>query len=864
MTTAYPIAVNRKVFATPRAAEFLELRALQAQTGQPAHAFGDVVVKELIDNALDAAETAGRAPVLEIATDLEGDVVRVTVSDNGSGITTETVARICDFTATVSDKARYRGPARGAQGNAMKTLLGIPYALGVDAPVVIVSMGVRHELKVMVDPVGDVVVAHDQTNVDSTGTSVSVPVPVDVAVDVSTWAYDTALVNPHATITVTDRGYCDGGAEPDIYKPAGGQWSKWTPSMPSSPHWYDPAAFCALVHSHIRETSRTGVDVPLGRFISEFDGLSGSAKQKQIRSAAPGITHLSALQGREDIICVLHTAMTEVAKPTSPARLGPVGKEHLERMLDVNCGVHRCWYKQATVTEAGVPWVIEVAVADTQVPGGVAFGCNHAPAFGDPLGRAELRGGDICTTGAKSFLSMAGVTDEQRAAVVHVICAATQFVDKGKVALVVPKAVADAAAGALEAATKVIRREEEQRRKDASKAARAEERAREEALKTERREQWTLKDAVFEVMEEAKAAAGATVSSRTLYYQVRPLIQDYTDAELTQNYFSQTLCPEYERTVEPLRGVYYEPRGELHEPHGGQVIPLGTREVEVYVPPSWSFDKIAYIEKTGLQAQLAPYRLGDRHDMAIIFGQGYPVTACRELLERFDIHDVKIFVIHDADIDGYNIARTLGEATRRMPNHSVDVIDLGLTVPQAIEIGLETERFTRRKALPSTVEFDDDALDWFTGEPFYAGNGKTHYRCIRCELNAFSSDGLVEFIEAGLQRHGATEKLLPPPDVLAGHVQTVRDETLTEIVATELARMVDIAGVVRQLLTDHPDLVDVDEARVRETFTSNPFLSWRSAAEQLVDQDIDGVDGLADAVRAHLLEQLADDEDDAS
>ena len=54
------------------------------------------------------------------------------------------------------------------------------------------------------------------------------------------------------------------------------------------------------------------------------------------------------------------------------------------------------------------------------------------------------------------------------------ICAATQFVDKGKVALVVPPAVADAAATALDGATKTLRRDAEQRRKDAPKAERAE------------------------------------------------------------------------------------------------------------------------------------------------------------------------------------------------------------------------------------------------------------------------------------------------------------------------------------------------------------------------------------------------------
>ena len=149
--------------------------------------------------------------------------------------------------------------------------------------------------------------------------------------------------------------------------------------------------------------------------------------------------------------------------------------------------------------------------------------------------------------------------------------------------------------------------------------------------------------------------------------------------------------------------------------------PLGTREVEEYELPPWQFDKILYVEKMGLEAQLAPYRLGQKYDMAIMYGKGYAVTACRDLLARSEFRDMKIFVLHDADIDGYNIARTLGEATDRMPDHNIEVIDLGLTVPQAIEHELETERFTRKVDLPADLDLDEDALEWFTGEPIRAG-----------------------------------------------------------------------------------------------------------------------------------------------
>ena len=135
---------------------------------------------------------------------------------------------------------------------------------------------------------------------------------------------------------------------------------------------------------------------------------------------------------------------------------------------------------------------------------------------------------------------------------------------------------------------------------------------------------WSIKEAVFEVLLEAKAAAGHIVAARTLYYKVRPLIQQYTDAELDYRYFSQTLLPEYERTIAPLRRPVLRGRAaNCTTPMTASVIRLGTREVEAYTPPPWQFDKVLYIEKTGLEAQLAPYRLGQRYDMAIIYGNGY-------------------------------------------------------------------------------------------------------------------------------------------------------------------------------------------------------------------------------------------------
>ena len=201
------------------------------------------------------------------------------------------------------------------------------------------------------------------------------------------------------------------------------------------------------------------------------------------------------------------------------------------------------------------------------------------------------------------------------------------------------------------------------------------------------------------------------VAARTLYYKVRPLIQQFTDKELDYAYFSQTLLPEYERTVAPLPGLYYEARGELHHPHDDEVIRLGTREVEAYMPPSWQFDKVLYIEKEGLEAQLAPYRLGQRYDMAIIYGKGYSPTACRNLLARSDIRDDEVLrparrrhrrIRHRPHPRGSDPAHAQPQRRRHRP---------GFDGAAGHRYGLETEKFTRRKELPADLELDEDARD---------------------------------------------------------------------------------------------------------------------------------------------------------
>jgi DNA topoisomerase VI subunit B len=143
-------ALDRLIFKTSRLAEFCSQKELVNQTG---HAIADwplVIAKELIDNALDSAEEAGIAPTIEIIVTQDG----ITVSDNGSGIAPETITHILDYNARVSSREAYVSPTRGAQGNALKTILAMPYALsGERGETIIESRGVAHHIDFTTDRV---------------------------------------------------------------------------------------------------------------------------------------------------------------------------------------------------------------------------------------------------------------------------------------------------------------------------------------------------------------------------------------------------------------------------------------------------------------------------------------------------------------------------------------------------------------------------------------------------------------------------------------------------------------------------------------------------------------------------------------
>ncbi|UCC29072.1 MAG: hypothetical protein JSU86_12805 [Phycisphaerales bacterium] len=168
-----------------------------------------MVLRELLDNGLDACQDAGVAPKIIVTVDGNG----ITIADNGPRIPSETIDGVLDFSVRVSNREAYVAPDRGAQGKALMTIVAMPLVLdGEEGRVEITAGGERHPITLRVDRIRqEPVVDHDRraTSNVKTGTTVTIHWP-DSACSIFTEARERFLqiandhtwLDPHLTLTV--------------------------------------------------------------------------------------------------------------------------------------------------------------------------------------------------------------------------------------------------------------------------------------------------------------------------------------------------------------------------------------------------------------------------------------------------------------------------------------------------------------------------------------------------------------------------------------------------------------------------------------------------------------------------------------
>jgi len=445
-TSAVP-TLKRTAFSTSRLLDFVSEKELTLQCGYGLHDWALVVVKELVDNALDACEEQGIAPEITVTI----DEASITVSDNGMGIPPDVVDRLLDFSIRVSSREAYIAPDRGAQGNALKTIVAMPFVIdGEEGRVDICGGGILNEIAFSVDRIAQRPVA-DVTRSEKNGSFVRVNWPAVTSsfdhpdgrpflqerdgTHLGWLAQGFAFLNPHLTLTINSFG------KTWTFEVTDPTWAKWRPSSPTCPHWYEPEHLERLLGAYITHDRQAGATVErtVREFVSEFKGLTATAKQKTVL-AATGLSRapLSALltpDGRDfdhDRVKHLLAVMKEQAKPVRPVTLGAIGRAHIEaRFEQIGIITESFEYRKISTLDDGLPQVTEVAFAALDDHGAerqLFTGVNWSAAWVNPFRQLGGYGRSLDTMLTQQRFDQ----DQPVAVLVHVAHPRVQYADRGK------------------------------------------------------------------------------------------------------------------------------------------------------------------------------------------------------------------------------------------------------------------------------------------------------------------------------------------------------------------------------------------------------------------------------------------------
>jgi hypothetical protein len=199
------------------------------------------------------------------------------------------------------------------------------------------------------------------------------------------------------------------------------------------------------------------------------------------------------------------------------------------------------------------------------------------------------------------------------------------------------------------------------------------------------------------------------------------------------------------------------------------------------------------------------------------------VTAARQLVDRTCArYGIPLLILHDFDISGFSIAKTLCSDTRRYSfRNEFQTIELGLRLDDVRDLELESEPVSLAAKKDKTRETlcrngaNEDEIDFLV-------NGQ------RVELNAMTSDQFLDFVEDKLVAAGI-EKIVPPKDQLdAAYRLFTRNVHIKKIVDEAIAAHADEAEVA---------VPDDLEARVRDYLAQEPEAPWEDAVRHAVHLD---------------------------
>jgi hypothetical protein len=432
-----------QLFSISREFDFVRLDGLRRATGTQEHDWDLYVVKELVDNALDADEAQWNdddpttLPRVSVALDYVKNIethrpqliVRVT---NRADFPVAQLAQIFATTWYTSRKSCVKELTRGTLGNALKTLLGIPYALRHRLandwtpdlkPMTIVAGGREYQPQYRIDAAAQrIQFVCDKERVRShRGTEISIgidefeqerPRTLDQIVTLA-WKYH--LSNPHAhfqwSVQLGDESWTQEFAADETWR------DKFVGTPPIQ--WYSGAAFqdllTAICRNRTEDPAAPVLGVPEVLALFPVSGAPSVTLDTLVATLADSIGSPPVLSIRD--VCGesglrLYKWLRRQAPRFLSQRLGCPGRDHVTKVLRRARVVEgEVIYQQTTDDgqDDETPFVLEIALAPlARGTRQVWSSLNFSPTHDDPFRRRWLRTPEL---GEKPALGLEGILD---------------------------------------------------------------------------------------------------------------------------------------------------------------------------------------------------------------------------------------------------------------------------------------------------------------------------------------------------------------------------------------------------------------------------------------------------------------------
>jgi hypothetical protein len=750
----------REVIESSRDTEYFTEKGLRALSGLLESQWADAVIKELIDNSLDVIDTHA----------LKKRWIKVNYShglfsihDSFGGIPEAILDKVFDFSKYVSTKSHYVAVDRGCLGNALKTIIGICHILRYKLYFVTEGKKIRYDINKSLLS-SNIVEAKKSKEPTQDAAGVYIEGISFYAYQLSSYIELYQILNPDVIFFLHGRQV--GAVAKNIKR-----------HNSTSPfQWYSFDNFKRLLQV-------IAANVDPQRTVKNFCTKTFSVTQRIMSELDFPFKKLGEFYENEDEIKSLYEKLKRLTRnnPLRPKRskLSPFLKKHVIKDIFLkqinykdNLICKRLFSGNFDNAEGSVPFIIEGYLLDStenfaflmKSGNNVLVAINNSLPYDTcPFVFSDKKKILFC----KKEIEAASLTEllkergfnkvENLVLFIHFIAPynALKITTKAKDKIISDEFLPWLIPFVEHLVKDTIKQIDKAAQKKGFATAI-------ETGKTQSLQKSKLLRKHF--MESFEVAAGAQkiAAVRQVFYQERNIINIKYQKDITDyNYFTQIICTEFIEDYPELEDrLLFERRGYFYNPFDESELPLGTGDVISYIsfkPKNKIYEKrrlvfsfqvelqiphVLFIEKAGFNIILKQSGLLNKLNLGVISTQGFGTRACKRLMDWFISRGIKVYILHDCDIQGYLIDSKFktGSATFKK---KLNVECIGLKLDQVDELNKMSyvEEFQSKKKYKECLEIMTEMEKKF----FIANAGDNKYR--RVELNTLTSDELIKFIE---------------------------------------------------------------------------------------------------------------------